>query len=155
MANLEKADTTHIFARGESQGGAFTMLCAALDSRIAAAAPAVPFLGDYRHYSQIVSWPVWEIINTADMQGITRDDLFEMLSYFDIKNFTDRIRCPVFMAFGLQDPTCPPHTNFAEYNMISAPKHYLCIPACGHAMWKENEWSMKRNEWFKSLLEGN
>ena len=155
VANLEKADTTHIFARGESQGGAFTMLCAALDSRIAAAAPAVPFLGDYRHYSQIVSWPVWEIINTADMQGITRDDLFEMLSYFDIKNFTDRIRCPVFMAFGLQDPTCPPHTNFAEYNMISAPKHYLCIPACGHAMWKENEWSMKRNEWFKSLLEGN
>lgn len=152
VESLEKADTSHIFARGESQGGAFTLISAALDSRIAAAAPAVPFLGDYRHYSQIVWWPVWEVFETADSQGIDRDDLFRTLSYFDVKNFTDRITCPVFMAFGLQDPTCPPHTNFAEYNLINSPKQYFCVPTCGHAMWKEKEWQTLRNEWFSNKL---
>lgn len=153
VASLEKADTSLIFARGESQGGAFTFISAALDSRIAAAAPAVPFLGDYEHYSQIVWWPVWEVFETADSQGISRKDLFETLSYFDVKNFTDRIKCPVYMAFGLQDPTCPPHTNFAGYNMISAQKKYLCVPTCGHAMWKEDIWRTERELWFKSIIE--
>lgn len=150
VASLEKADTSHIYARGESQGGAFTLISASLDPRIAAAAPAVPFLGDYRHYSQIVWWPVWEVFDTADSQNISRDDLFEMLSYFDVKNFTDRIECPVYMAFGLQDPTCPPHTNFAGYNMIKSTKQYFCVPACGHAMWKEKQWQLKRDEWLRS-----
>lgn len=153
VASLEKADTSHLFARGESQGGAFTLLSAALDSRIAAAAPAVPFLGDYEHYSQIVWWPVWEVFETADSQGIDRKSLFEMLSYFDIKNFTDRIDCPVYMAFGLQDPTCPPHTNFAEYNLINSPKDYFCVPTCGHAMWMEKTWQEKRSAWFSAQLE--
>ena len=153
VASLEKVDTAHIFARGESQGGAFALISASLDSRIAAAAPAVPFLGDFRHYSQIVWWPVWEMSDAAMEQGISQNDLFEMLSYFDVKNFTDRIKCPVYMAFGLQDQTCPPHTNFAGYNMINAPKQYLCVPSCGHAMWKEDEWRIKRDEWFERLLE--
>lgn len=153
VSSLEKADQDHIFARGESQGGAFTLVSAALDPRIAAAAPAVPFLGDYEHYSQIVWWPVWEVFAVADEQGISRSDLFEMLSYFDVKNFTDRIACPVYMAFGLQDPTCPPHTNFAEYNMIKSQKEYLCVPGCGHAMWKEKIWQEAREKWFKARLE--
>lgn len=149
VSSLEKADTSRIFARGESQGGAFTLISASLDSRITAAAPAVPFLGDYRHYSQIVWWPMWEVFNAADSRGIDREHLFEMLSYFDVKNFTDRIQCPVYMAFGLQDPTCPPHTNFAGYNMIKSTKQYFCVPGCGHAMWREKEWQTKREEWFK------
>lgn len=153
VASLEKADTDRIFARGESQGGAFTLIAASLDSRIAAAAPAVPFLNDYEHYSQIVWWPVWEVFDAADSQGISREDLFDMLSYFDVKNFTDRIKCPVLMAFGLQDPTCPPHTNFAGYNMITAPKEYFCVPTCGHAMWEETSWTEKRNEFFRQQLQ--
>lgn len=152
VCSLEKADTSHIFARGESQGGAFTLVGAALDHRIAAAAPAVPFLGDYHHYSQIVWWPVWEVFDAADSQGIDREDLFGMLSYFDVKNFADRIECPVYMAFGLQDPTCPPHTNFSGYNLIKAPKQYYCAPLCGHAMWREKQWRALRAEWLDSQL---
>lgn len=150
VASLEKADTAHIFSRGESQGGAFTLISAALDDRIAAAAPAVPFLGDFRHYSQIVWWPMWEVFDAAEKQGIDREKLFEVLSYFDVKNFADRIQCPVYMAFGLQDPTCPPHTNFSAYNLIESPKQYFCVPTCGHAMWREKEWGARRAEWFRN-----
>ncbi|MCQ2148470.1 MAG: acetylxylan esterase, partial [Bacteroidales bacterium] len=151
VAGLDKTDSSRIFARGESQGGAFTLISASLDSRIAAAAPAVPFLGDYRDYSKIVWWPVWEVFEAADAEGIDREDLFTTLSYFDVKNFTDRIKCPVYMAFGLQDPTCPPHTNFSEYNMISSPKSYYCGVHTGHGMWQVKEWSDKRAEWFKQF----
>jgi cephalosporin-C deacetylase-like acetyl esterase len=62
------------------------------------------------------------VFEECDKKGISRDELMTMLSYFDIKNFADRIECPMLMAFGLQDGTCPPHTNFAAYNLVPAPK---------------------------------
>ena len=46
VASLEKADTDKIVAMGESQGGAFTAIAAAVDKRIKVASLAVPFLGD-------------------------------------------------------------------------------------------------------------
>ena len=153
-ASLEKADASRMVAWGESQGGAFTFMAAALDSRIKAIAPAVPFLGDYAHYAQIVWWPVHEVFEEADAQGIPRDQLLDMLRYFDIKNFAPRIHCPVFMAFGLQDPTCPPHTNFAIYNNLgTGDKHYLCVPTCGHAMWLEPVCDAERAVFLNKYLQ--
>ena len=152
-ASLEKADTDRIISLGESQGGALTCVAAALDSRIKAIAPAVPFLGDYPDYAKIVWWPVHEVFEQADAEGISRGDLFRMLSYFDVKNFAPRIHCPVFMAFGLQDPTCPPHTNFAIYNNLGTKdKRYVCVPTCGHAMWAEPSWEAVRREFLESKV---
>ena len=140
-------------ASGESQGGAFTFISAALDSRIKAIAPAVPFLGDYRDYARIVWWPVHEVLDTADEEGLDREELFTMLSYFDVKNFASRITCPVYMAFGLQDPTCPPHTNFSIYNNLGTrDKRFFCVPTCGHAMWQENSWSEERAAFLSPWL---
>ena len=141
VVSLEKADTDHLFALGESQGGAFTAVAAALDHRLKAVSLAVPFLGDYPDYAKIVWWPVHEVFLQADKEGIGREELFRTLSYFDVKNFAPRITCPVIMAFGLQDPTCPPHTNFAIYNNLGTQnKRYVCVPTCGHQMWKEDRW---------------
>ena len=152
-ASLEMADPERIVAYGESQGGALTVAAAALDNRIKAIAPAVPFLGDYPDYAKIVWWPVHEVFDTADAEGIAREDLFRMLSYFDIKNFAPRVSCPAYMAFGLQDPTCPPHTNFAIYNNLgSADKRWFCVPTCGHAMWMEPSWSAVRDEFLNGAV---
>ena len=152
-ASLEKADPERIIAWGESQGGALTFVAAALDSRIKVIAPAVPFLGDYRDYAKIVWWPVHEVFERADAEGIDREDLFTLLSYFDVKNFAPRITCPVLMSFGLQDPTCPPHTNFAIYNNLgSCDKHFICVPTCGHAMWLEKEWAVRRDAFLAQFM---
>lgn len=92
------------------------IVAAALDSRIRAIAPAVPFMGDFPDYGKIVWWPV-------------------------------------YMSFGLQDPVCPPHTNFAIYNNFgSEEKHFLCVPTCGHAMWKEEAWPPVRQEFFGRVI---
>lgn len=140
IASLERTDPGRIVARGESQGGAFTWVAAALDPRIAAAAPAVPFLSDYPHYAKLADWPVREALRAWSDQGISEEDAMRTLSYFDIKNLTDKVKCPVYMAFGLQDQTCFPHTNFAGYNHVKSEKHYYCVPTCGHAMWMERSW---------------
>lgn len=146
VESLPKADTDRILVSGESQGGAFSVVSAAGDPRVKAVTPAVPFLGDYPDYARIVWWPVHEVFDTADAAGIPREALMKMLSYFDIKNFAPKVKCPVYMAFGLQDPTCPPHTNFAIYNNLgSAEKHYFCVPTCGHAMWLEPDWPPVRD----------
>ncbi len=150
IATLDKADMDHVVAYGESQGGALTVAAAALDHRIKAIAPAVPFLGDYRDYYKIVWWPVHEVMETADAQGLDREEVYEMLTYFDIKNLAQWVECPAYMAFGLQDPTCPPHTNFAIYNNLgSSEKHFWCVPTCGHAMWKEPSWPPVRDEFLR------
>ena len=150
VTTLDKADTDHIVSMGESQGGALTFVAAAFDSRIKAIAPAVPFLGDYPDYAKIVWWPVHEVFDQADAEGLDRDALMTMLTYFDVKNFAPRIHCPVYMAFGLQDPTCPPHTNFAIYNNLgSRDKRYFCVPTCGHAMWQEPTWDAERAAFLK------
>ena len=150
VTTLDKTDTDHIVSMGESQGGALTFVAAAFDSRIKAIAPAVPFLGDYPDYAKIVWWPVHEVFDQADAEGLDRDALMTMLTYFDVKNFAPRIHCPVYMAFGLQDPTCPPHTNFAIYNNLGTrDKRYFCVPTCGHAMWQEPTWDAERAAFLK------
>lgn len=151
--SLEYADTDRIAAMGESQGGAFTAVAAAVDSRIKVASLAVPFLGDYQDYAKIVQWPMNEVIFRADKMGISHEEMFDMLSYFDVKNFAPRIKCPVIMAFGLQDGTCPPHTNFSIYNNLgTTDKHYVCVPTCGHAMWLEPAYPPIRNAFMAERL---
>ena len=149
VCSREKVDQDRIYAEGGSQGGAITLVAASLDPRIDAIAPSVPFLSDYKDYFQIVEWPGNWILEAAQQKGISEEDLYTTLSYFDVKNFTDRIQCPVLMAFGLQDATCPPHTNFAGYNMIKAPKRWICYPNTGHDVWREPQWPQEVENWFK------
>lgn len=154
IASLEKADTTRIVATGESQGGGFSTISAALDKRIKAIAIGVPFLGDYPDYAKIVRWPVHEVMKEAEDKGIPLEQLFDMLRYFDAKNFAPKITCPVFMGFGLQDPVCPPHTNFSIYNNLGTKeKYFLCVPTCGHGIWKEDAWKQERYSFLDRFLE--
>ena len=91
-----------------------------------------------------------EVLDAADAEGLTdRDALYTMLSYFDVKNFAPKVTCPAYMSFGLQDPTCPPHTNFSIYNNLgSSDKRWYCVPTCGHAMWQEPSWSAERDRFL-------
>ena len=154
VASLEKADLTRIVALGGSQGGGFSFVAAALDSRIKAIAPGVPFLGDYEDYARITRWPIHEVMDEATSRGIPHKTLFDMLRYFDAKNLAPRITCPVFMGFGLQDPVCPPHTNFSIYNNLGTKdKRFLCVPTCGHGIWKEEAWKKERATFLEPFLQ--
>ncbi len=147
---LPQTDRRNIFADGASQGGAFTLVAASLDHRFAAVAPAVPFLSDYVDYFRIVDWPGNAIIAEQKRLGISDEDLYTTLSYFDVKNFTHLISCPVIMYAGLQDPTCPPHTNFSGYNLITTEKTYYIAPMGGHNV-EQDVWNPQRDAFFEKF----
>lgn len=148
-AQSEWVDPERIYAQGGSQGGAFTLAAGALDDRLAAIAPDVPFLCDYPDYFQIVDWPASAVLEAQRKAGISDEELYRNLSYFDNKNLAQWIDCPVLMAFGLQDVTCPPHTNFSAYNNIPHDnKQWRVYPRRGHDLWLEPDWDGIRLNFF-------
>ncbi len=147
VSSRAEVDTKNIFAEGGSQGGAFTLAACALDNRITAAAPTIPFLSDYPDYFLIVHWPAEPIRKKQVELGVSDKKLFETLSYFDIKNLAGWIQCPVIMSVGLQDEVCPPHTNFAGFNRITTPKEYHIFPTFGHDV--PAEWWKLRMDFFE------
>jgi len=145
-------DARCVLLEGGSQGGALTLAAAALDRRVAGAAPYVPFLSDFRDYFEIVDWPGAKFFAEAQRLGISHDTMYRTLSYFDLKNLTEHIECPVLMGFGLQDEICPPHTNFAGYNSIVAPKQWIVFPEHGHNIGFERKWINSREEFFREII---
>lgn len=147
-------DGQNLFATGISQGGALTLAAASLDHRISAAAPIVPFLSDYPDYFRLVHWPANLVFEGAARQNIDKDKIFSLLTYFDLKNLTGWIKCPVLMGFGLQDNITPPHTNFAAYNHIRTPKRWICYPTSGHFAAYENmdSWIAESTRFFNQYV---
>lgn len=151
VASLPQTDTAAIFAEGGSQGGALALAAAALGGRLRAIAPYIPFLSDFRDYFRIVDWPASAIRDEAARLGMTEEKVCENLTYFDMKNLARRIRCPVLMGIGLQDPTCPPHTNLSSYNLLTVPKELVIYPMKGHTV-DYGDWNPRRDRFFGKML---
>ncbi|MCC8188565.1 MAG: acetylxylan esterase [Bacteroides sp.] len=146
VASRPEVRTDAIFAEGGSQGGAFSMAAAALDNRLRAIGPTIPFLSDYPDYFRIVHWPAQPVLNKQRELGLSDEEMYRTLSYFDIKNLAAWIECPVIMGVGLQDEVCPPHTNFSGYNRISTGKKYHIYPLNGHNT--PDSWWQTRMDFF-------
>ena len=147
LCSRPEVDNTKVFAEGGSQGGAFTLALCALDDRVCAAAPYIPALTDFRDYFKISPWK-HEMFQTylQNNPRHTWEDIYQTLSYFDIKNLVSKIKCPIIMGIGLQDNVCPPHINFASYNLIKSPKKYFIYPDKEHAV--GDKWWDERNNLF-------
>lgn len=119
IASRSKTDARNIFAEGSSQGGALTIAAAALDGRLAAIAPAIQFMGDFPDYFKVGNWPASYAFDKQKELGLSDEQMYAFLSYFDTKNLAGNITCPVISTIGLQDNVCPPHTNIAPYNNLA------------------------------------
>lgn len=137
VMSLPEVDPARLGAMGASQGGALTLACAALEPQVRLAAPVYPFLCDYRR--------VWEIDLAKDAYDELRtyfrlfdprhereEEVFTKLGYIDIQHLAPRIKGEVLMFTGLMDTICPPSTQFAAYNKITAPRNIVLYPDYGH-----------------------
>lgn len=137
IMGFDEVDETRVGAMGGSQGGGLTLACAALEPRIKRLAPVFPFLSDYKR--------VWEMdlakdaydelrafFRLHDPQHLREEELFHNLGYIDVQHLADRIKGDVLMAVGLMDTICPPSTQFAAYNKITAAKSLEIYPDFGH-----------------------
>jgi cephalosporin-C deacetylase-like acetyl esterase len=127
-----------IAVRGGSQGGALSFVAAALDRRVKVAAPTIPFLSDYRDYFKITHWPKADfdlyVTKLKLYPEAQWEKIYDILTYFDIKNLAPWIECPVIMGIGVQDEVCPPHTNFAAYNQVRSEKQWMAFPEFAHSV---------------------
>lgn len=137
VMNFPEVDPSRVGATGWSQGGGLTLACAALEPRIARAAPVYPFLCDYQR--------VWEMdlaknayaelrayFKHFDPRHEREKEIFTKLGYIDCQHLARRIRADVLMIVGLVDEICPPSTQFAAYNKMTCRKEMLLYPDFGH-----------------------
>jgi cephalosporin-C deacetylase len=137
VMELPEVDATRVGVTGWSQGGGLTFACAALEPRVKQLAPVYPFLSDYQR--------VWEMdqaerayeelriyFRKFDPQHEREAEAFNRLGYIDIQHLASRIQGEVLMGVGLMDPVCPPSTQFAAYNKITAPKRLEIFPDFAH-----------------------
>ena len=143
IMGLDYVDEKRVGATGGSQGGALTLACASLVPELKLAAPVYPYLCDYKR--------VWEMdLDKGAYEGIRYylrhfdpthehiDDFFLKLGYVDLQFLAPRIKAKIMMCTGLMDTTCPPSTQFAAYNKITAEKSMLIYPDYGHENHKGN-----------------
>lgn len=134
---MPEIDSARVGATGGSQGGALTVACASLEPRIQRCAPVFPFLSDYQRV-----WEMDQAVNAyAELKEYFRHfdpnharerAIFTALGYIDIQYLAARIRGEVYWSIGLMDTICPPSTQFAAYNKITALKRMEIYPDFGH-----------------------
>lgn len=137
VMDMPEVDASRVYATGGSQGGALTIACAALEPRISKLAPVYPFLCDYKRVWEMdLAKDAYEELRTYfrffDPQHKREDEIFTKLGYIDLQHMAGRIRGDVLMGVGLMDTICPPSTQFAAYNKITAPKRLEIYPDHGH-----------------------
>jgi len=154
MATRETSDMENVFAEGKSQGGAFSYAAAALSPYpLRAIAPGVAFLGDFPEYFNIVSWPGDTAKSSAKAAGMSTEEMYAFLSYFDTKNLATRIPegTSVIANMGLQDGTCPPRTNQAPFNTVkTTDKEMHVYPKMGHDI--PSGWDTKITAFFRARI---
>jgi cephalosporin-C deacetylase len=137
VSALPEVDGERLGVLGGSQGGGLALACAALSPKIKRAAPCFPFLCDYRR--------VWEMdlakdayqeigayFRRFDPRHEREEEVFTRLGYIDVQFLAPRIRGETLMFTGLMDTVCPPSSQFAAYNKITAKKSFHLYPDFGH-----------------------
>jgi len=144
LMNMDFVDSERVGAMGYSQGGALTVVCAALETRVKMIAPVYPFLSDYKRSWEMDLWKgAYEelsyYVRFLSPRHGDFENLLETLGYIDVSNLAPRIKSETYMLITLQDDICPPSTQFAIYNRITAPKKCEIYPNHGHEALPDSE----------------
>lgn len=150
LTSLPQYDGKHLGVMGGSQGGALSIVTAALDPRVKFLAALYPALSDVTGYlkGRAGGWP-----HLFDKNNIAFNNTKEKINtagYYDVVNFARQLKVPGIYTMGFNDETCPPTSMYAAYNVITAPKELFVVPETGH--WAFPEQGEKLNGWIVSKL---
>ncbi|MCK5811262.1 MAG: acetylxylan esterase [Clostridiales bacterium] len=137
IMNMDDVDENRVGCYGNSQGGALTIACAALEPRIKRAAPLHPFLCDYKRvWDMDLDVDAYEelryFFRAFDPEHKREEEIFLKLGYIDLVNIAKRIKGRVLCGIGLLDNLCPPSTVFAAYNNMICEKEIKVYPDFKH-----------------------
>ena len=114
-----------------------------------AIASAYPAMADHFGYLQgrAGGWP-HVFADTTAMRA--KPEKMETLRYYDVVNFARRVRVPGIYGWGFNDTTVPPTSVFATYNVITAPKEAVIVPATGP--FRTPEQARRMEDWLLGRL---
>lgn len=128
------ADSTRMFAVGESLGGYLALVAASLHDGISGVAADVPAMGDIWQtlHSADKDSPFWEIAAYLAMRPAEVETVKETLGYFDSGHLVARATAPALFSLGLMDTVCPPSSIYSTFNAYGGPKEAIEYPFNGH-----------------------
>ena len=149
LCSLPEWDGKNVFVQGGSQGGALSLITAALDPRVTACVANHPALSDMAGYlaNRAGGYPHFNCQN-----NMLTPAKVETLAYYDVVNFARRITCPVYMTWGYNDNVCPPTTSYIVWNLITAPKESLITPINEH--WTSEDTNYSQMLWLRGKNSG-
>lgn len=150
ITSLPQYDGKNLGVAGGSQGGALSIITAALDSRVKFLAAFYPALSDVTGYlkGRAGGWP--HLFDKNNLAFNNKKEKIETAGYYDVVNFARQLKVPGMYSWGFNDETCPPTSMYAAYNVISAPKDLMIALETGH--WTYPEQNEKLNGWLVNKL---
>ena len=134
---MDEFDGNNLVVYGGSQGGALSIITAALDSRVKGAISFYPAMSDMNGYlyNRAGGWP--HMLKDKSETSCVVTEKEKNMRYYDVVNFARILKVPVFYAFGYNDMVCPPTTSYAVYNVITSSKKLLVVPEIEHYTYPE------------------
>lgn len=150
LCSLPEYDGENLGVIGGSQGGALAIVTAGLDARVKALVAFYPALCDLTGYlhGRAGGWPAMFAPHNDKLNN--KPEKIETSKYYDVVNFARFVKAPGYYSWGYNDPTCPPTSYYAAYNVISAPKYVYVAHDNGH--WRNKEQDLITNNWFIKML---
>jgi len=150
LCSLPQYDGKNLGVMGGSQGGALSIITAALDTRVKFLAAFYPALSDLTGYlkGRAGGWP--HLFDKNNLAFNNTPAKIETAGYYDVVNFARNLKVPGMYSWGFNDETCPPTSMYAAYNVITAPKELFLAPETGH--WTYPEQTEKLTNWLVSKL---
>lgn len=148
MTSLPEWDGKNVAFQGGSQGGALSIVGAALDNRVTQCVvnhPALTDMAGYAESGRTGGYPHFNKIN-----AMLTPEKISVMAYYDVINFARHLTCPTYITWGYNDDTCPPTTSYACWNIIKAPKESLITPINEH--WTSDQTEYGHMLWIKKHL---
>ena len=147
ITSLPEWDGRNLVLQGGSQGGALSIIGAALDSRVTLCIANHPALSDMGAYSAGLTGGYPHFNRTNGM--MTKANL-QTMAYYDVVNFARHVKATTYLTWGYNDETCPPTTSYAVWNELKCNKESLITPINEH--WTSDRTERRQMEWMLKHL---
>lgn len=139
LSTLPDWDGKNIIVHGGSQGGALTIITAALNNKVTLLAACYPALCDLTAalHNRANTWPKYFSKTDHDFPDSIKKTVLAALPYYDVVNFARILDKPGYFYYGYSDATCSPTAVNACLNEIKSSKVIDYDFTNGHARFLE------------------